>query len=460
MPSDGSDRGINQARLPDDDDRDDELWKTVGPGDHSDAMPGPIVEAIRSHDAPRTNGAGIPETGVLGDYMLPRLKLPGFDGENHDDCGDELPHACKCCGSVVGVGRTCAESTCERCATAWCRERASAWAARLMQLKAYRYAVTGDDQFYHHLTVSPPDGWLVDEDEPRKAGRSIVRSIMQELGVEGVAVYHPWRGKDEQIGDESHPRDAYPDDSDTDDDRGEWQNRLFEGRDWDGDVRDELRFSPHYHVVCVGGWVRGGQLTEAVHEATGWVIHRITPDDPEQTHSIRDDRALARVLAYVHSHAGIRETDAGNHRVETTRTGEHLTGGGRERFEVSQATEERADRLVREEAWKVLGIPSADMTCHEDHLQPPEDDDETVRAGDGDGDDAGGDGEHHERCKGALVPINKRDPNTGELYWEQQLEDDDWTDDARYPVQVREALDEWRDEQQPDRAIWDAATAG
>ena len=438
-----------------------ELYETVGQHERSDAMPGPIVDKIRSFDQPETDHRGVPVDGTWGDFMLPEMKLPGFDGNNHDYCGDPLPHICECCGSRVDVGQTCDESTCERCASSWCRKRATDWAARLMALKNYRYAVTDDDQYYHHLTISPPDGWGADVEEPRKAGSAIVRRIMNELGVEGVALYHPFRGKDEEPGDASHPVDAYDDDGPrADDDRGEWKKRLFSERSWE-DVRDELKFSPHYHVVCTGGFVRGGQLTKAVEDATGWVIHRITPDDPEDKRSIPNDRALARVLAYVYSHTGIRETDAGNHRVESTMTGEHLTGEHRERFQVADDWHDRADQLVREEAWRVLGIPSAEMTCHEDLLQPPDDDDEEqVGAGDGDDDQEADGGERYDRCDGGLIAVNEYDEHEGERFWKLRLDDDDWRESARFAEEAERTFREWQADQQPDSPIWDVLTAG
>lgn len=439
-----------------------ELFETVGPHDKSNAMPAPIVEKIRRYDGPETDDEGIPVDGTWGDHTLPEMILPGFGGKRYDDCGDDLIHGCKCCGAVVGVGRTCDTSTCERCASSWCRRRATAWTGRLMQLKGLRYAVTGDDQCYHHLTISPPDMWAVGDRDPREAGREIVREIMHELGVEGVAFYHPWRGKDENPGEERHAVAKYGDqEGRPDDDLGEWKKRLFEGRDWQGDVRDELKFDPHWHVVCVGGFVRGGQLTTAVEDATGWVIHRITPPDPTQKASIRDERGLARVLSYCYSHTGLRETDAGNHRVETLYTGELLA---QDSFEVSRDVENRAEQLVREEAWKTLGIPSATMTCHEDHLQPPQDDEDDGVTQPGDDDSATADGpdgdEIREPCGGGLVPIDEYDEDAGELYWRARLDDDDWRADARHDARVARALAEWLQEQQPDSPLYDVLTAG
>lgn len=437
-----------------------ELFETVGPHEKSNAMPAPIVEKIRSYDS-LNDDTVLPEESVLGDYTLPEMELPGFGGVKYDDCGEDLPHACKCCGSVVAVGRTCDSNTCERCAASWCRRRAAKWAAKIMQLKGYRYGTTGEDQHYHHITISPPDFWTVKDDDTRKAARAIVRTIMDELGVEGVAVYHPYRGADEEKpSEESHPVEKYDDEHDRDDDdRDDWAPRLFEGRDWEGDVRDELKFDPHFHVVGVGGFARGGELTKAVEDATGWVIHRITPDDPSKTYSIKDERGLARVLAYVHSHAGLRETEAGNKRVESTYASENLRNN--ENFEVAESTHDRAEQLVREEAWRVLGIPSATMTCHEDHLLPPDEDDEQQASGDGDGDDAGADGDEvREPCGGELVRIDAYDHEQDQLVWEDLLSDDEWREDARHDAEAARALAEWRQEQQPESTIYDVLTAG
>lgn len=440
-----------------------ELYETVGPHDKSTAMPAPIVEKIRRYDGPEVGDDGVPVDGIWDDHTLPEMQLPGFGGERYDDCGDELIHGCADCGHTVPVGRTCATSTCTRCASTWCRERATDWTARLKQLKGLRYGITGDDQHFHHLTVSPPDMWAVDatEKDPREAGREVVRTIMDELGIEGVAIYHPFRGADEDPADDQpHPEELYKygtDDPATGDDRGAWKGRVLQGRDWD-DVRDELEFSPHWHIVCVGGFVRGGQLTKAVEDATDWVIHRITPEDDDKKYSISGERALARVLAYVYSHAGIRETSNGHHRVESLYTGEHLTQPS---FEVADDVQERADELVRDEAWRVLGIPSAKMTCLEDHLLPPEDDEEEHYGAGGESASASANGdERYATCGGRLVAIDEYDDDADDLWWRVRLEDDDWRESARFDAQAARALAEWLQEQQPDRPLVDVLEAG
>jgi hypothetical protein len=374
---------------------------------------------------------------------LPALELPGF-GERLEDCGKDLPHFCLECGSSATFGRTCRRSTCPRCASSWCRDQSESVFKRLLSLLKLEQSRNGR-AFPHHLAISPPSGWLADADDQREAleaGFDAVRGIMDALGIQGVAFYHPYRGKDEH-------RDGA-------DDRGEWSKRLFSDRDWQGDVRDDLKVSPHFHVIAVSPFIPGGQATKRLHDETGWIVERIADDDSGRSigRSGDIDRDLAGVVSYALSHTGIYETESGDNKSAYRYIGADLNG-----IHVDQDTEEKAERLVREVAWKTLGIPSANMVCGSDVARVAGDcgsecehdhgagdvehvDDETS-AGAGGGDDreteetpeepTGGTVERDE-CDGELVSLGAAP---------KKLESEEWVQNAVYVDETVAALREY-----------------
>jgi hypothetical protein len=97
---------------------------------------------------------------------LPELPLPGQDGLQYDDCGEEIPaFACEECGSPIYVGRTCANPL---CSLDWAsavkanvvRSGGSLWA--MQQVLNSRHH---EDIDFNHVVASMPD-FLVDSDEP------------------------------------------------------------------------------------------------------------------------------------------------------------------------------------------------------------------------------------------------------------------------------------------------------
>lgn len=55
---------------------------------------------------------------------LPELPLPGSDGLNREDCGEDIPaFACSDRGNSVSVGRTCGSPTCEWCCASAVKRR-------------------------------------------------------------------------------------------------------------------------------------------------------------------------------------------------------------------------------------------------------------------------------------------------------------------------------------------------
>lgn len=354
---------------------------------------------------------------------LPRMELPGF-GEERDTCGDEMYRFCSCCGESVEVGQTCYQSRCPRCAQEWCRRAATRLCSKLSATWAYQYVSLDEHPYFHHLTVSPPDDWKLDGDPATGFDRTkeTVMRVMDELGVVGVPIYHPFRGDDEEPGD----------------DMGEWKDRVFEGRDWD-DVEDELRFSPHFHIIGISPHV-DVSVTERVEDETGWVIHRI---EDEKGVSIGNDWDLARVVSYCLSHAGVYET-ADGHRAAMFPNSLHR----HVEATADDETKEEMDQIVRQVAPQTLGIEHSSVACYREVPRGEGRNMEVSLAqvsAEADGDqEASDDGDQEEgelpepefeKCEGKLVNIQKAP---------EYLEDPEWRSSAPLAGQLRETWREWR----------------
>ena len=188
-------------------------------------------------------------------YLDP-CSLPGFE-DAYDDCDEPIPHFCTCCGDTFAKGRRCKRSVCEECAPLWVVDRAENDLARLRSVAKVMGAKMGASVKMHHLVFVPPSAndatdhdWYLEADDPIAKSREVVAEILKLLNAEGIIYYHGWSGI-------------------KGDDLGEWKGRLFEGRDFEGDVRSELKPRPHFHVVCASPFVAGGGVTKQITEQTG-----------------------------------------------------------------------------------------------------------------------------------------------------------------------------------------------
>jgi len=347
--------------------------------------------------------------GVGGDPRtltneLPGLPLPGH-GEAYDDCGEELPHFCAGCGETHTVGRTCYRKECPRCASGWAMERATAAGAKLEATRRYLYAKRGTSPRFHHLVFSPPDEFAVARDDPLAAGYEIVKELLDELGTDGgVIIYHPWRGAES-------------------DDRGFWQDVLFEGNDWSETV-EKLEYGPHFHVIALGNFVPGGRFTRKLYERTGWVFKRITKggDSSDSNVSIYDEYDLARALSYSLSHAGVSEDcDAYRYfgRVHNMTADEHI--------------EEYMSEAVRSVAPDTLGLSYRSTSC----ARELDDDEETAQDGAANavgeyGDDI--EGEEARTCGGRLLHIREAP---------EYLRSEDWTETVSHAEELAQTYRAW-----------------
>jgi hypothetical protein len=402
-----------------------------------------LIEAVRSGDLDRT---GHKDT-------MPAMDLLSF-GDPLDDCGDDLPHFCRSCGSTFAIGRTCGRSQCPRCWAKWVLDRASAICGKLDALRRFKYAAEcgpgpqqPDNMFYHHLVISPPPDWLVDAGESPldvfERTLDLVKDLLDELGVEGVVFYHPYRGEDG-------------------DDLGEWKKRIGQNRPWTeyqgqqrddlegAPVRDELELSPHFHVIGVAPFVDGDGVTDVVSEATNWNIIRLTQSE-NSTKSITDDFSLARAVTYCLSHTGLYEAD------QTTQAAYRYVGSDINSVTAYDENQLRIDTIVRAVAPRTLGIPYRELACETDVIDRAEYNVDMDRAiGSSKGVDAlaratstssssdsssdvegltvSNDEPQRSQCQGMLLPIHKA---------RDFLDDPDWIEDAENADELLETWNRW-----------------
>jgi len=268
---------------------------------------------------------------------LPELPLPGH-GEKYEDCGDDIPRFCGSCGHVETVGRTCFRSGCPRCWKGWDRRRASTITAKMEALRAYKEAPTEswNGWKFHHVTLSPPDGFALNSDEPVQRTFDLIKGILDELGGStGYIFYHPFRG-------------------DNGDDRGFWKDLLPDGSPQEmADIRDGLSHEPHFHAVVLSQHLTGGFTTKHLEEKTGWVVERITKSEDSHV-SIYDKYDLSRVVTYCLSHTGIGESRAA-----------YRAFGEVANFSPTEKFQKGMDAAVRSVAPNTLGLSYQRLMCDE-----------------------------------------------------------------------------------------------
>lgn len=393
--------------------------------------------------------------------LLPSLILPGFGGRTRTKCGDFRPSFCTDCGGPSPGKDTCDQSTCQHCAPNWARRRATEVCRKLEAGRAMLWAPSRKTK-HHHLTISPAprgEAWRFEGDDPLQRAFETVRDIMDELGIQGYVIYHPYRAPGE-------PDDPY-------DHLGFWKDIVFQNREWD-DVRDELEWSPHFHVICVSEFVQGEGVTDVVHEETGWVIHRIT--EGESNRSVGDNLDLARVVTYCLSHAGLYETSDGRMRVATRWYGADIRGADKkEKYRMEW------ERIVRTVSTRTLGLEKKDLLCGREALgtlqtsmgsfggaQARMGSDTDASSGDEDVDDFA-EGRHvdatGEVTIGSSGPVaaetsmpdtpdssttleGQGEPCEGPLYdisrAPEFLSDDEWVEQAAYSKQLEKEYERWQ----------------
>lgn len=298
------------------------------------ADPWAIVDAIK--DVSR----GVDVSGGLA----PQDVLPGF-GSRRFTCGDQRTAFCGDHAHQHETRTTCDRSTCPHCAPNWARRRATYVCRKLEALRAMLDGDRSSHQKHHHLSVSfQKKGEKFrfegdDDDEIRNRLFQAAYDIMDELGIQGIVIYHPFVGRDG-------------------DDRGFWKDFLGSRTDW-LEAREDLMHHPHVHIIGVSDFVEGGDITKTVEAETGWLIKRITRggDDSDDNVSIGGKLDLARAVTYSLSHCGIYDTG------EQMRYAGRWHGSDVNGAVVQEKYREQWERTVRTVAPKTLGLKKRDLLC-------------------------------------------------------------------------------------------------
>ncbi|MFW6046036.1 MAG: hypothetical protein ACOC8O_04185, partial [Natronomonas sp.] len=280
--------------------------------------------------------------------MLPMLDLPSF-GEPDDDCGNFIPpsmYVCPGCSTVHEKPHNCYRYDCPLHWAHAVRRRAAGSksgagvAPQLDALRRYLNAYRDKNQNFHHLVISLGRDRQIQAANPLERERETIREIMDAIGVQGLEAYHPWAGDGED-----------PDQ----DDMGEWKQRIGKNTEWD-DVREELEYRPHWHIIGVAHKVDFSD-GEEIYEETGAVWHRILNEDDNNV-SIEDDDAMCRATTYTLSHAGIYETDGGQRRLAAWMKGPDVN-----RITPLEKNKALIQAKVYTAAKDTLGIDPPNMEC-------------------------------------------------------------------------------------------------
>lgn len=385
------------------------------------------------------------------DHRLPPRELPGFrppyDGsDGKTPCGDPVPHFCADCGQPSTVGSTCTRSVCERCAPAWARDRTIGICERLDAAARLMSDQRDVPVYKHHVVVSPDPSWFSESTDSLDETFGVVQELLRRMGAEGIVAYHPFSGAEDGV-----------------DDIGEWQDRLFEGRDWRGDVRDELQLRPHFHAVVVAPHIPGGQVTRDLERETGWVVNRITKRDGS-ARSLEDLHDVARAVSYTLSHTGIHVREDANNNAEYRHFGSTFDSDS---LEVYPDTERSVAEAVREVVPHTLGIQAGEVRCDRtvDASEIRTDWSRAYAAAGGDAGDAGGEGDPPSPEDSSDMPGEPETRTVGGeggawttdcmgrlrhvRHAEEFLADDDWRDDAEHATALEALHAAW------DLGEWD-----
>ena len=430
---------------------------------------------------------------------LPDLDLPGQDGLNRDDCGDDIPaFYCEDCGHPVYIGRTCGSPVCSRCWAAAIKAKSVRTAGKLEGLRRALYArYDGNyDIDFNHVVASLPSV-RVDSATPKERVMLIIQTLLEEnWDIDGfAAIYHPYRIKKE------YRKDQYEHGGEPGEGEMTWKDVLDED-----DPYQYLKFEPHFHIFFPARRRSFDySVAEAVNAESGWLFHRITKGEDSNV-SVEDLDDLVHQLTYCFSHTGVEQ------RADRMELASRLKGDLHNCY-IPDGVEDEALAIFCDAAPKLLGVRFANIhqsTCdaevsaddagdwtdddecgcdHAEESEPPQaarrhpieelydhpehpirstaPDTRSLDAGvpsedvsDAGRDElwsatpsgssassttlsepSGGDGssppveDARERCGGDLAPIREA---------EEQLEDEEWCRRAEYVAGLRGAFAEWR----------------
>lgn len=217
------------------------------------------------------------------------FELPG-QGVPAEGCGKPIPLHCNDHDGPVWGSQHCDERSCPRCYERWCSQRGHeaslriSWGAKFWQDKRFRTlweknALSPLDPAWlnrkvlvGHFMVSMPDnlglwirGWCFEK------ARALAYEIARRHGVAGgAAVFHPWRRDDQDL-------EYIPD--------GYW----------------------HFHIVGIHFMPTRPGGTDFAPDGQQIIFKHIKDDEYENYGGLRSGEAIARLISYQLSHAGLRK---------------------------------------------------------------------------------------------------------------------------------------------------------
>ncbi len=243
---------------------------------------------------------------------LPELDLPGSDGLQREDCGEDVP-AFAClghnaddsagCGKPVYVGRTCGSPACKRDWPAAVKRKVVRTAGKLEGFRRALYArYDGRNEIdFNHVVASLPS-LQVESAEPLERALLIIQTLLEEYwAIDGfVAIFHPYRIMKEYRADQYEHGGAEGEGDMT------WKDVLS-----DEDPYQYLTFEPHFHLFFPAPRASFDySVAEAIEDQSGWLFHRITKRGEDNNVSVEDLDDLVHQLTYCFSHAGVRPVGA------------------------------------------------------------------------------------------------------------------------------------------------------
>jgi len=246
---------------------------------------------------------------------LPELPIPGRDGLQQPDCGDDIPaFGCTDCGSPVYVGRTCGSPRCERCWASAVKDKVTRMAGKLEGFRRVLYSRHdgGKDVDFNHVIASMPD-FTVESENPTERALKVIKTLLEKKWyIEGfAAVYHPYRIKKE------YRKDQYEHGGESGEGDMTWKDVLNAEN-----PEKYIYHSPHFHLFFPA--VRKSfdySVAESVEDETGWMFHRITKGSDSNV-SVEDLDDLVHQLTYALSHSGVNEWNADRAELTTRMKGD------------------------------------------------------------------------------------------------------------------------------------------
>lgn len=225
-------------------------------------------------------------------------KITGF-GEKYDTCGDTQPHFCSECGEpvrdedgeLVQIGETCWRQECPRCGSGWAMRAGIPITSKMESKRKEVARQRGKSPKFHHVAIMMPT-FSTARNDADDAFFQVAKGVIDEVGVNvfgGALIHHPYTGDD-----------------DDDDDLDKWKERCFSGRDWEGDVEDELKEWHHIHALVLADSI-DHLSCEALHDKTGILTNRIQDNDDDTNVSLYGVQDLAEAATYSLSHARLAD---------------------------------------------------------------------------------------------------------------------------------------------------------